>query len=160
MISLYLVSPGTSSLAYARVRQAIHYGCGHGKIAVCESDNNVTCDAVPNLLRSNTKCLRLTDRSASLTLSSDHDEIVLLQHVLNRFRSLGFRTSFATPDERVSLAFSPSLLIAKQRNQATGQPGNRATSVLRRKYSRIAKKHVTDRRVPVASKKYSGELTY
>jgi hypothetical protein len=152
MISLYLVSPGISSQLYAFMRLTSHFGYGHVEIAFYEIHGKVTVFAVRNILRSNIDCLRLNQTFGSLKFSSDDDEIILLREVLHKLNSLDIKTSFATPDECVSLAVTPSLLVPKQRNPAI--------EALRRKYRRIAKKLVADRTLPNAPTKHSVELTY
>jgi hypothetical protein len=151
MISLYLESPGISSLLYTFMRLTSHFGYGHVEIAFYEANGKVTFFAVRNILRSNIDRLRLNQNFEGLKFSNDNDEIVLLQGVLHKLNSLGIKASFATPDECVSLAVTPSLLVPKQRNLAT--------EALRRKYRRIERKLVTDRNVPNAPPKYSIELT-
>ena len=143
MISLYLVSPGISSLLYAVVRLTSHFGYGHVEIAFYEANDQVTCFAVRNILRSNIERLRLGKILNSVKVLNDYDEIVLLEHVLHKLHSLGFNTCFASPDECVSLAVSSSLLAPKQRNKAI--------KAIRRKYCRIEKLLESDRRLPKAS---------
>jgi hypothetical protein len=152
MISLYSLSPGISNLLYASMRLTSHFGYGHVEIAFYEEHDKVTFFALRNILRSNIDRFRLDQRFGSLAFSSNDDEIVLLKGVLNKLNSLGFRTSFASPDECVSLAVNQSLLVPKQRNQAI--------DALRRKYRRIEKKLATDRNTPKVSKKHFRELTY
>jgi hypothetical protein len=151
MISLYLESPGISSLLYTFIRLTSHFGYGHVEIAFYEANDRVTFFAVRNILRSNLDRLRLNQYFVGLKFSSDDDEIILLRGMLHKLNSLGIKASFATPDECVSLAVNPSLLVPKQRNLAT--------EALRRKYRRIERKLVTDRNVPNAPQKYSIELT-
>lgn len=151
MISLYLESPGISSLFYAFMRLTSHFGYGHVEIAFYEVNHNVTFFAVRNILRSNLDRLRINQYIEGLKFSSDDDEIVLLQGVFHKLNSLGIKASFATPDECVSLAVNPSLLVPKQRNLAT--------EALRRKYRRIARKLMTDRSVSSAPPKYSMKLS-
>ncbi len=152
MISLCLVSPGIPSLLYAFIRLTSHFGYGHVEIAFYEAHDKVTFFAIRNTLRSNIDRLRLNQSFGRLKFSSDDDDIVLLERVLNKLNSMGFKTSLATPDECVSLSVSPSLLVPKRRN--------RATEALRRKYRRIERKLVTVRNVPMMPKKHSGEMIF
>jgi hypothetical protein len=152
MISLYMVSPGIPSLLYAFIRLTSHFGCGHVEIAFYETQDNVTLFAVRNILRSNIDRLKLNQMFGSLRFSSEDDEIVLLERVINKLNSLGFTASFASPDECVSLALIPSLLAPRQRNLATDS--------LRRKYRRIEKKLTRERNLRNVSNKHCGKLSY
>jgi hypothetical protein len=152
IISLYLMSPGMSRLFYAALRFTSHFGHGHVEIAFYETHENVTVYAVRNILRSNIARLGLHKNFGGLKFSCDHDEIVLLKRVLNRLNSLDLKTCFASPDECVSLAVSPSLLVPKQRNLAI--------DALRYKYRRIERKLKTARIMAKGSEKHTGELTY
>lgn len=149
MISLYLESPGISSLLYTFMRMTSHFGYGHVEIAFYEANDKVTFFAVRNILRSNIDRLRLNQNFDSLKFSSDDDEIILLRGILHKLNSLGIKASFATPDECVSLAVNPSLLVPKQRIETI--------EALRRKYQRIEKKLATDCVLTHVSKKEFGE---
>lgn len=139
MISLYLASPGISNLLYGFMRLTSHFGYGHVEIAFYEVQEKVTIFAIRNILRSNIERLSLRQRFDGLKLSSDDDEIILLKRILGKLNSLGLTTTFAPPEECVSLAISQSLLI----------PGKQAAAIvaLRRKYKRIEKKLMIDRSV-------------
>lgn len=149
MISLYLVSPGISGLLYSLMRLTSHFGCGHVEFAFYETHDKVTFFAVRNIVRSNLDRLQLNKHFRSLKLSRSDDEIVLLKLLLNKLNTLGIETSFASPDECVALAVTPSLLVPKQRIETI--------EALRRKYQRIEKKLAADCDVTHASKKEFGE---
>ncbi len=132
MISIHLISPGISRLSYALLRLTSHFGCGHVEIAFYETHDSVICFAIRNILRSNIDRLRLGKLFRNLKLSSDNDEIVLLQDILQELNDRGVGACLASPDECVSLAVNKTLLNPKN--------CHRVIEALRRRYKRISKR--------------------
>ena len=99
MISVYLVSPGIWRLTYVLIRLTSHFGIGHVEIAFYETDKNVTCFAVRNILRSNIGRFRMRNLFRNLELSKDNDEIAILQRVLLELNARGLSACLATPEE-------------------------------------------------------------
>lgn len=132
MISIYSVAPGIPRLFYTLLRLTSHFGCGHIEIAFLEEKGRVTFFAIRNILRSNIDRLGCRRLFCNLELSNDHDEIIFLRIISQLLHTHGLNTSFASPEDCVSLAVNESLLNPETRNQTL--------EAMKRKYKRLAKK--------------------
>ena len=118
MVSVYLETPGVSPLAYRLALCTSHFGCGHLEMAFYETKDYVVIYAIRNILHANLARLGIRGFFASLKLNKVNDEKQTLQEIVFLLESYGFRCRFASPDECVSLAVTPSLLKSRQRDKA------------------------------------------
>jgi hypothetical protein len=132
MISIYSVTPGIPRFFYAMLRLTSHFGCGHIEIAFSEEKEMVTFFAIRNILRSNIDRLGCSRLFCNLKLSNDNDEIVVLRIIIQLLNAQDIDTSFASPEDCVSLAVNESLLIPETRN--------RTIEAMKRRYRRVAGK--------------------
>ena len=117
MISIYSVAPDVSRLSYAMLRLTSHFGRGEIEIAFFEEKEQVILFAVRNILRSNLDRWKKNRLLSQLKLADNHDEILALQMIIQSLHERGINTSFASPEDCVSLAVNESLLNPKNRNR-------------------------------------------
>ncbi len=135
MMSIYLVTPGMPRFFYAVLRLTSHFGCGHIEIAFYEEKSEVTFFAIRNIIRSNVDRLGCRWPFRNLKLADDNDEVVVLRMIIQLLHAKGFSTSFASPEDCVSLAVNESLLNPRTRD--------RTIEAIKRRYRRVAKMAVS-----------------
>jgi hypothetical protein len=132
MLSVHLTSPRTPRPLYALLRMTSHFGCGHIEIAFYEEHDTVIFYAIRNIVRANADRIRCGRLLRNLMLCEDGDEIVLLQKLSQTFNDLGLKTSFASPEDCVTLSVNNLLLRPERRSEIR--------STLLKRYARIWKK--------------------
>ncbi len=131
MISVALVTPGISKLAYAALLLTSHFGLGHIEVAFYENKNEVVIYAVRNIIEANLKRFGLYRFFSTLKLSDRDDEARVLQQIVDELKIRDIQLTFASPEECVQFAVQPELIESQRRRQVTKS--------IRRNYKRLIK---------------------